>query len=500
MPKDFKVPPLNKYYRSFDPNDGVGSFQSQMHLVGADEACMCVAFSTTFRGVVRTRYKNLAPDSTKSWAQFAELFTTHFITIKKCPKSQESPLNVVQRERESIRSYIKCFNDICQQIPDLDPTVRLTATKKGITHKEFNWNVAANKPKVITEFLKLADQFINTKEKINQKTDNPLAEKRKREDEGMSNNGQKRKKKSPRRDRRAYPPRVPEELHHARGEKAGRPIGDRQDDQRRNAPETSRQNEYPPRQLPEERPVRGVINTITGGSIIARCTSTARRTSVRKLKNEGENPPKRPRLEEPIYFTKDGAHGIQYPHDDALVVKLRINDFEVKHILVDSGSSADILFKEAFDKLQLQHSNLKAADTPLIGFCGEEVRPLGRDTVPAEAETRYPEIEKLAYALVIATRKLHPYLQAHTIVVLTNRPLRQILLKPEVSGRLMKWSIELSEYDIRFEPRPTIKAQALANFVAECTFDAPTPDLTKLTHMSKASTSAALDPVNVIPT
>ena len=48
------------------------------------------------------------------------------------------------------------------------------------------------------------------------------------------------------------------------------------------------------------------------------------------------------------------------------------------------------------------------------------------------AETRYPQIEKLAYAPVVAARKLRPYFQAHTVIVLADKPLRQVLLKPEV--------------------------------------------------------------------
>ncbi|GAV72417.1 RVT_3 domain-containing protein [Cephalotus follicularis] len=86
-----------------------------------------------------------------------------------------------------------------------------------------------------------------------------------------------------------------------------------------------------------------------------------------------------------------------------------------------------------------------------------------------DAEGRYPEVEKFAYALIIAARKLRPYFQAHTIKVLTDKLLRQILVKPDTSGRLIKWSIELGEYDVKFEARPAIKSQVLADFVRDNT-------------------------------
>ncbi|KAM6578296.1 hypothetical protein CsatB_030133 [Cannabis sativa] len=52
-------------------------------------------------------------------------------------------------------------------------------------------------------------------------------------------------------------------------------------------------------------------------------------------------------------------------------------------------------------------------------------------------------MEKLAFALITSSRKLRPYFQAHSIEVLTNYPLRQVLAKPEASGRLLKWAMEL---------------------------------------------------------
>ena len=84
-----------------------------------------------------------------------------------------------------------------------------------------------------------------------------------------------------------------------------------------------------------------------------------------------------------------------------------------------------------------------------------------------DADTRYPELEKLALALMVASRKLRPYFHAHPIEVLTNYTLRQVLQKLEASGRLLKWVIELRQFEVNFCPRTTIKAQALANFIRQ---------------------------------
>ncbi|XP_016173638.1 uncharacterized protein LOC107616157 [Arachis ipaensis] len=83
------------------------------------------------------------------------------------------------------------------------------------------------------------------------------------------------------------------------------------------------------------------------------------------------------------------------------------------------------------------------------------------------AELRYPILEKLVLALIFSARRLRPYFQSHTIIVRTAHPLRQILSKPELAGRLIKWSIELSEFDIHYQPRGSVKSQCLADFVAE---------------------------------
>ena len=85
------------------------------------------------------------------------------------------------------------------------------------------------------------------------------------------------------------------------------------------------------------------------------------------------------------------------------------------------------------------------------------------------AEERYPKMEKLILALVTTSRKLRPYFQAHIVEVPTEYPMKRILHKPKAFGRLIKWAIEMSEFDIRYKRRTTIKWQILADFIMEFT-------------------------------
>ncbi|MCI15269.1 maturase K, partial [Trifolium medium] len=88
-------------------------------------------------------------------------------------------------------------------------------------------------------------------------------------------------------------------------------------------------------------------------------------------------------------------------------------------------------------------------------------------------ELRYQQIEKVALALVNAARRLRHYFLAHTIMVRTDQPIKSLLGRPDMAGRMLKWSLELSEFDIRYERRKTLKAQVLADFVAEMTNPSP---------------------------
>ena len=89
-------------------------------------------------------------------------------------------------------------------------------------------------------------------------------------------------------------------------------------------------------------------------------------------------------------------------------------------------------------------------------------------------------MQKSIFGLVMASRKLCHYFQAHEITVVTRFPLQRILRNPEATDRIVEWALELSSFGLKFESTSTIQSRALAEFIAEW---APTPDeeITKTT-------------------
>jgi ribonuclease HI len=86
-----------------------------------------------------------------------------------------------------------------------------------------------------------------------------------------------------------------------------------------------------------------------------------------------------------------------------------------------------------------------------------------------EAKARYLETHKLIYAILVASRKLCHYFQAHRVMVVSSFPLKAILHNSNATGNIVKWAAELAEFQLDFQPRHAVKSQVLADFIVEWT-------------------------------
>ncbi|XP_075640579.1 uncharacterized protein LOC142612364 [Castanea sativa] len=123
---------------------------------------------------------------------------------------------------------------------------------------------------------------------------------------------------------------------------------------------------------------------IVGGTATAGSSKKARKTYLRTVQNIQliGSVPKMTRVDNPfIGFSEEDARRLHHPHDDALVVTIQAEDYNIHQVLVDNGSSADILYYLAFQQMGIDRKRLIPTNAPLVGFEGTRVFPLGTVTL-----------------------------------------------------------------------------------------------------------------------
>ena len=123
---------------------------------------------------------------------------------------------------------------------------------------------------------------------------------------------------------------------------------------------------------------------IVGGIAAAGSSKKACKTYLRMVQNVQltRTVPKIAWREGPIIgFSEEDARRLHHPYDDTLVVSIRVGDYNMHRVLVDNGSSADILYYLAFQQMRIDKERLIPTNGPLVGFGGSQVFPLGAVTL-----------------------------------------------------------------------------------------------------------------------
>ena len=143
---------------------------------------------------------------------------------------------------------------------------------------------------------------------------------------------------------------------------------------------------------------------IMGGTVVTGSSKKARKTYLKMVQNVQlmGSVLKIARRESPIIrFSKEDARRLHHPHDDALVVSIRVVDYNMHKVLVDNGSSADILYYPAFQQMGIDWERLIPTNAPLIGFGGTRVLLVGVITLSVVVGDYPQQIAKDVTFLVV---------------------------------------------------------------------------------------------------
>ncbi|GFZ18414.1 hypothetical protein Acr_27g0001530 [Actinidia rufa] len=337
----FKLPTqLGIYEGKTDPMDHLDLYKSLMSLQGCSDEVMCKAFSATLKEPARNRQKNAS-----------HLFTVH------------------QKEIESLKDFVKRFNQAILEVEDPIDKVIIMAMMEGLRPGPLFDSLSKNVPETLSALQSKADKYIaaeelaEAKRRQREKDDHKRKEPDTRRNDYREDTRYKRPDRDPKRSnnrRPRTPPRRPEFILP--------PL---------NAPVAQLKEQiadlikrgYLRKYVTDRPPLNSLErkygdNRPTAGNIYKRSMEFSDQVVVRLHPGKGMPgvPLGWPKKEiynlsspcvgdqPPITFSNDDLRGLHLPHDDALVVSAVIANFNVQRILIDSGSSADILFISAFEK------------------------------------------------------------------------------------------------------------------------------------------------------
>ncbi|XP_072064560.1 uncharacterized protein [Arachis hypogaea] len=427
MLKHFTLPSSLEPYKGIgDPRAHIKKFQSMMFFNGPNnDPVLCRAFPTYLDGAALLWFLKLPAGSIASFEELARSFIDHFAAARIYVHGSDYLSTIHQGPQESLKDYMTRFTDATMEIPDLNPAVHLHALKAGLRPGKFREIIAVTKPKTLEEFRKrVVGQMeieeiceADKTEKRPRRKDNRTPRSVSTKDLGKpfkltpkfdnyTRFNTKRKKiiKEILNAKIIKPPAiagsyqnqqfVDKSKHYAFHQKyghttdecviakdllerlarqglldkyiEGRKHKESNKDERQQTSASKDANNNPP---------KGVINCISGGFAGGGETTSARKWSYRAmLAIKGTTPPNiknTPDLE--ITFNQTDICSAAPHLDDPVVISIQTGDLVVRKVLLDPGSSADVLFYSTFSKMNLSEKLIQPSSGELVGFSGERV-------------------------------------------------------------------------------------------------------------------------------
>ncbi|GKV30944.1 hypothetical protein SLEP1_g39705 [Rubroshorea leprosula] len=165
-PTGFRIPQLETYDGTKDPDDHLHAFYSCMQAQNASDALMCKIFPSTLRGNARTWYYSLPSRSINSYTELSSAFATKFSSRRLIRKTTSELMRVKQRDGESLKNFMSRFNDAVLEVNSFDQAVGITAVISGLGHERFRESLLKHPATTFSEVNDRSLKFITAEEYV----------------------------------------------------------------------------------------------------------------------------------------------------------------------------------------------------------------------------------------------------------------------------------------------------------------------------------------------
>jgi hypothetical protein len=169
MPDKFKMPWIEKYDGSEDPQDHLEAFREHLILHGTPDEIACRAFPLTLKGVAKDWFTGLPPKSVGTFKELGRLFLTQFLATRKRKKNATCLLTMRQGKEESLKDFMLRFNKEKLEVDSPDDKTMLNALMQGIRAEgPLMAEVGRKNVRKVTlpQFMKLTEEFIHQEELV----------------------------------------------------------------------------------------------------------------------------------------------------------------------------------------------------------------------------------------------------------------------------------------------------------------------------------------------
>uniref|UniRef100_A0A2N9EYS7 RNase H type-1 domain-containing protein n=1 Tax=Fagus sylvatica TaxID=28930 RepID=A0A2N9EYS7_FAGSY len=372
-----------------DPIGHISHFRQNMALHLGNDALMCRMFPSSLGPMSLRWFNRLQHSSIHSWDELAEAFVSRFITNSRKPKEFDSLMSMRMKDSESLKSYSSRYWEVYNEVDGGTEDMAIKTFKPANTEPKRAELPAKNpiqfpRPKDLGRvYMVFNEPIYRIMAAIKNEPffiwPTPLG--------GDPSKSDPNKYCSYHQDKGHMTERCYSLKQHleelAKEGHLCRYIGDGQRQHYHEGPTAAHNTK------PSARVIEMIYTSRPKGQSFDPVRSDLKKAQhLREVfqVTEGSVVSKKPRTDFPnneqqIFFSDEDLRDVQTPHNDPLVVKLRIGDSDVKRVLIDQGSCSEIVYPDLFHGLGLKQSDLQPYDAPSVGFSEESVRPMGQITM-----------------------------------------------------------------------------------------------------------------------